>query len=66
MFRSVFYPCAFVRVLQVNTLVRIGLQLLGLILIYTGSWTLPPAFATVVGLLLLHKLHAYLAVRLGG
>ncbi|GFR41043.1 hypothetical protein Agub_g1476 [Astrephomene gubernaculifera] len=37
---------------KLNTLMRVGLQLLGLLLMYMGMWTLPPVFATLLGVLM--------------
>ncbi|KXZ56747.1 hypothetical protein GPECTOR_1g673 [Gonium pectorale] len=35
---------------KINTLMRVGLQLLGVLLMYTGMWTLPAVFASLLGL----------------
>ena len=33
---------------QVNTLVCLGLRLMGLLLLYLGTWTAPPVFAALL------------------
>ncbi|PNH12374.1 Ferredoxin-A [Tetrabaena socialis] len=46
---------------KLNTLMRIGLQLLGVLLFYSGTWTLPSVFAAAVGLAVVLRLVRSLA-----
>ncbi|GLC38968.1 hypothetical protein PLESTB_000466600 [Pleodorina starrii] len=40
---------------KLNTLIRVGLQLLGLLLLYSGTWTSPPFYGALVTVVVLHR-----------